>query len=141
MIMLWYCTLLQSWLCGKLVYKKNFFGWKWNMKEGETVTALSDGICQDRTLILSGCDFLFNRKLGITNTEHTMPTCTACFHIGWQDMNICIQKCIITTCRADSRFCPNWRVYIYEVLKPYMSSIGYKVMLACSILYNMKDTY
>lgn len=52
------------------------------MKEGESVTALSDGICQDRSLIISGCDFLFNRKLGITNTEQTMPTCKACFHIG-----------------------------------------------------------
>jgi len=32
-------------------------------------------------------------------------------------------------------------IYIYEVLKPLMSSVGYKVMLACSILYNMKEIY
>jgi hypothetical protein len=40
------------------------------MMERESVTAVRDSICQHRSLIISGCDFLFNKKLGIKSIEH-----------------------------------------------------------------------
>lgn len=78
------------------------------MKEGESVTALSDSICQDRSLIISGCDFSLQQDIGHYRYRTNNANMQSMFsHWLTKYEYVCIQKRIITTCRADNQFCPD----------------------------------